>query len=234
MAVAELGAARRHHAGDRRRAAGRALAGVGRIEVGLVEERRHARPGDLQRRRHEHRLGGLAGRHVALQEAVGQRLEIGRRGRGERRAGLQRPARAGRLASILLEDARQRHAPALVAPPGRGIERRAWTASPWRSRPAPAARPAAGRPAPRAGRPTRAAIMRRKPSSSWPRPAPRSRSARLAKTVARSGSLTGSLSAISPSCFRRNRWMGRSGRCSGLADFLAEPLAMVLPGSSRR
>jgi hypothetical protein len=125
MAVAELGATRSDDAGDRRRAAGRALAGVDRtgIEVVLVEQRCHARPGDLQGGGHEHDLGRVPGGNVAAKEAVGQDFEL--RGAGRAEGGARRARGFGQKRLIDLgENARERRLPAGIARKGRGIERR--------------------------------------------------------------------------------------------------------------
>ena len=70
----------------------------------------------------EHRLRRLAGRHVAAEETIGERLERCGTGLQKHLAG-----RAGRFGQHLVvdavENARQRHTPALVAWADRGIKR---------------------------------------------------------------------------------------------------------------
>ena len=224
MAVAELGAAGRDQAGDRRRAAGRALA-ASRPRSRSATSRRAA-----MRVQATCRAAATNTAWAASPAATSPRRKRSASASSrpaERRASAERAcARGLRQAAVVdpLEDARERHAPALVARPGRGIERRA-TASPWRSR---------GRASPAAG-PQRLVLgchqgrdHAQEAFELVARRQCRSRSARAAKTVARSGRRTGSLSATRPACFAEPA-VGSSGRCSGLADFLAEPLAMVLP-----
>ena len=124
MAVAELGAAGRDHAGDRRRAAGR---DTGRHPPDRGRPARAAPP--------------CASRRPAApppRRPPGRPRPAARRppgsGRPRPRGRSRRPRRAPSRACCggfrqhggvdLLQDARQRHAPALVAPPGRGVERR--------------------------------------------------------------------------------------------------------------
>ena len=80
---------------------------------------------------------------------------------------------------------------------------------------------------------TRAASMRKKPSSSWPGASAPRRSARLAKTVTRSGSLTGSLSANDPTVLSGiaqglpTSWRNHLRWCFQLQPRVTEPRVMA-------
>ena len=94
----------------------------------------------------------------------------------------RRAASGSRPSSVFSRMCAQRHPPALVAPPGRRIERCAvhqlCLGDLRRPR---AARPASGRRAPRAGLRRELRSRAKKPSSSWPSASTRSRSARRAQ-----------------------------------------------------
>gem|GEM_PF-2425447 len=126
MPVTELGASGRNDPGDRRRVANRTGSSIllRSAEVSDVQKRGHARPGNLQRRRHEYRLASLANRNAAFEESVAQRLHFHFRSTFQSQArlpGCRRqsiPVNAG-------DDVGQRSPPAPVAHPARRIERRA-------------------------------------------------------------------------------------------------------------